>query len=202
MEEQPTPPGSEPDATPPTSQPTPEAGPGPQAAAQPLAARQEEPAPADALNERGRAVALVLQQVASPYIVQSGGRDDIPWVELQPEHLVTVAQRCKEDSQLQMEMLHCLLGVDYTTSIQVVYILFSLALNQKAMLKVSLDAENPKVASVTSLWEAASWYERETHDLFGVEFDGNPNLKPLLLYEGFEGFPGRKSFPFHEYKEY
>jgi NADH-quinone oxidoreductase subunit C len=101
-----------------------------------------------------------------------------------------------------MEMLHCLLGVDYQSYIQVVYILYSLALNHKAMLKVNLDPDKPQVASVTSLWEAASWYERETHDLFGVEFEGSPNMKPLLLYEGFPGFPGRRSFPLHEYKEY
>ena len=46
---------------------------------------------------------------------------------------------------------------------------------------------------------AAEWYEREARDLFGVEFDGNPDAAPLLLYEGFEGFPGRKEFPFYEY---
>ena len=202
MEERPTPPGSEPEATPSVPQSTPEAGSESQPTPPPGAASPADTTPADALNERGKAVAVALQQVASPYIVQSGGSDDMPWVELQPEHIVAVAQRCKEDSQLQMEMLHCLLAVDYESSIQVVYILFSLALNQKAMLKMSLDAENPRIASVTSLWEAASWYERETHDLFGVEFEGNPNLKPLLLYEGFEGFPGRKSFPLHDYKEY
>ena len=47
-----------------------------------------------------------------------------------------------------------------------------------------------------------NWFEREGHDLFGVVFQGHPNLAPLLLYEGFEGYPGRKSFPFHEYSEY
>ena len=166
------------------------------------ATRAEGATPDGELTGRGKAVAAALQRVASPYIVESGGRDDMPWVELQPEHLLTVAQRCKEDPELRMEMLHCLLGVDYTSSVQVVYILFSLDLGQKAMLKVNLDAENPRVASVDSLWEAASWHERETHDLFGVEFEGSLNLKPLLLYDGFPGFPGRKSFPLHDYKEY
>jgi len=99
-------------------------------------------------------------------------------------------------------MLHCLLAVDYREHIQVVYILFSLSLGHKSMLKVNVDESHPQVPSLVGLWEAAGWYEREAHDLFGVEFEGNPNLTPLLLYEGFEGFPGRRSFPFHEYKEY
>ncbi|HIM37482.1 MAG TPA: NADH-quinone oxidoreductase subunit C, partial [Dehalococcoidia bacterium] len=45
-------------------------------------------------------------------------------------------------------------------------------------------------------------YEREAHDLFGVEFEGHPGLTPLLLYEGFEGNPGRKDFPFNDYQEF
>ena len=197
MEDRPTPTGETPDATSSTPQQPP--GPPPAAAGRPAPGV---PAPSGVLNDRGKAVALALQQAASAYTVQSGGRDDLPWVEVQPEHLVTVAQRCMEDPQLQMEMLHCLLGVDYQSHIQVVYILYSLALNQKAMLKVNLDPDKPQVATVTSLWEAASWYERETHDLFGVEFEGSPNTKPLILYDGFPGFPGRRSFPLHEYKEY
>ena len=166
----------------------------------------EEGATAAALNDRGQAVAQVLQRVAAPHVVASGGRDDLPWVEVEPEHLVDVARRFKEHRDLRMDMLHCLLAVDYKDHIQVVCILLSLALNRKAILKVNLplagEADQPRLPSLTSVWEAAGWYERETHDLFGVVFEGNPDMTPLLLYEGFEGFPGRKSFPFHEYEEY
>ena len=103
-------------------------------------------------------------------------------------------------------MLHCLLAVDYQDYIEMVYILFSLTLDQKLMLKVDLPMSDPdaklNMNSVCNVWGAAEWYERETHDLFGIEFDGNPNMKPLLLYDGFEGFPGRKNFPLPVYKEY
>ena len=101
-----------------------------------------------------------------------------------------------------MRMLHCLLVVDYAEQLQVVYILLSLFKGHKAMLKVNVPADAPTVPSVTGLWAGAEWYEREMHDLFGVEFEGNPNTAPLILYEGFEGHPGLKSFPFHEYEEY
>ena len=151
-------------------------------------------------------MAKVLQRVAAPHVVASGGRDDLPWVETKPEHLVDVARRFKEHRDLRMEMLHCLFAVDYEDHIEIVCILLSLASNRKAMLKVNLplagEADQPRLPSLTPVWEAAGWYERETHDLFGVVFEGNPDMTPLLLYEGFEGFPGRKSFPFHEYEEY
>jgi NADH-quinone oxidoreductase subunit C len=154
------------------------------------------------LNDWGRAVGSELEKVIAPHALNSGGRDDLPWVEIEPEHILSVAELCRDDPTLQMDLLHCLFAVDYETSIQVVYILFSITLNKKVMLKVNVDPENPHVPSVTSVWEAASWYERETHDLFGVVFEGNSNLTPLLLYDGFPGFPGRKNFPLHDYKEY
>ena len=70
------------------------------------------------------------------------------------------------------------------------------------MIKANVPFEDPHLPSVTSVWRAAEWYEREAHDLFGVTFDGHPNLAPLLLYEGFEGYPGRKEYSFHEYQEF
>jgi NADH-quinone oxidoreductase subunit C len=193
MTEQTNPPGD----TPQQEQPTAE-----RAAPPPRRPPHEEEAPPEVLDPRGEAVAKLLHQVASPHMVASGGRDETPWIEVRPEQLVEVASHCQESPELQMEMLHCMLAVDYMDHLQMVYILASLSKGHKAMLKVRLDIEHPRVPSLTSLWEAAGWYERETHDLFGVEFEGNPDLSPLLLYEGFEGFPGRKSFPFHEYEEY
>ena len=80
--------------------------------------------------------------------------------------------------------------------------LYSLDNNHHLVVKSNLPYENPHVTSVISVWLGADWYEREGHDLFGIIFDGHPNLTPLILYEGFEGYPGRKSFPFHEYKEW
>ena len=157
---------------------------------------------AEELNEQGRITARALERVAATFAVDSGGRDDIPWVLVRPENLHAVAERCRDDRELRMDMLHCLLAVDYVEQVQVVYILFSMQTGRKTMLKVDLPAESPAVQTVTDLWEAASWYERETHDLFGVTFTGNDDLAPLLLFEGFEGHPGLKSFPLHDYEEW
>ena len=70
------------------------------------------------------------------------------------------------------------------------------------MVKTSVSPEDPHLPSLMSVWPGADWYEREGHDLFGVAFDGHPNLAPLILYEGFDGYPGRKSYPINDYQEW
>ena len=116
--------------------------------------------------------------------------------------LLDICSTLREDPDLSMDYLRCLSVVDYEVSMQVVYHLWSMTHRHKMVLKVNTDYDDPKVPSVTSVWQGADWFEREGHDLFGVVFEGHPNPKPLLLWEGFEGFPGRKSFPFHEYEEF
>ena len=83
-----------------------------------------------------------------------------------------------------------------------VYVLQSLEPARTLVLRTDVPYSDAIVPSVTSVWRAADWYEREAHDLFGGDFDGHPDMAPLLLYEGFEGFPGRKEIPFNEYQEY
>ncbi|MEX2430464.1 MAG: NADH-quinone oxidoreductase subunit C [Dehalococcoidia bacterium] len=156
----------------------------------------------EVLNEAGQATAGALQRIAAGEVLASGGREDIPWIKVRPEDLLETVARCKADSELAMDMLHCLFAVDYVEHIEVVYILFSIQTGRKGMVKVDLPPEAPRVQTVTGLWEAASWYEREAHDLFGVEFEGNDDMEPLLLFAGFEGHPGLKSFPLHDYEEW
>jgi len=78
----------------------------------------------------------------------------------------------------------------------VVYHLLSLSLNQRMRLRVYTGAGNPPmVPSVTGIWRSADWYEREAFDLFGILFDGHPDLRRLLTDYGFIGHPFRKDFP-------
>jgi len=88
--------------------------------------------------------------------------------------------------------------VDYAAGegrFELVYHLYSLSRNVRLRLKASVPAGDPAVASLTGLWKNADWLEREIFDMFGVRFDGHPDLKRLLTYEGFEGHPLRKSYP-------
>ena len=77
----------------------------------------------------------------------------------------------------------------------VVYHLLSIQHNIRLRIRVYLQDEPPRVASVTEIWSGANWYEREAFDLFGILFDGHPDLRRLLTDYGFIGYPFRKDFP-------
>ena len=155
-----------------------------------------------ALDEKGRALSALLPEVYPALDVEVGAAVDEVVVAVGPTELLAVCRTAREDPRLTFDYLRCLSAVDYVDRIEVVYHLFSLERRHKMVVKVSLEPDSPRVASVVSVWKGADWFEREAHDLFGVEFEGHPNLAPLLLYEGFEGCPGLKSFPFHEYDEW
>lgn len=77
----------------------------------------------------------------------------------------------------------------------VVYHFYSPRLKHRVRLEVPLEEDEPELDSVTSLWGNANWLEREAWDMFGIRFKGHPNLKRILMYDGFEGHPLRKDYP-------
>jgi NADH-quinone oxidoreductase subunit C len=77
----------------------------------------------------------------------------------------------------------------------VVYHFYSTSHKHRLRLVVPLEEASTSVDSLTSLWPGANWLEREVWDMFGIEFRGHPNLKRILMYEGFEGHPLRKDYP-------
>ena len=78
---------------------------------------------------------------------------------------------------------------------EVVYHFYSLPKNHRLRVKVPLPEVAPSVPSLADLWASANWYEREVWDMYGIQFEGHPNLKRILMYEGFEGHPLRKDYP-------
>ncbi len=133
---------------------------------------------------------------------QPGTLSDLPQVTVDRQHIVDVCRTMKQDDRFGAKMLLCMSAVDFPETLQVVYILQSLEPERTLVVKTGAPHDDPVVPSVTGVWRAADWYEREAHDLFGVVFDGHPDLSPLLLYDEFDGYPGRKEFPFYEYREF
>ena len=114
---------------------------------------------------------------------------------LQSESVRVVAQFLHDSPSLRFDYLACLSGVDYADYFEVVYHLVSIEHNHSLTAKARLeDRENPEVPSVTPVWQGADLQERETYDLMGINFPGHPNLKRLLLWEGFPGHPLRKDY--------
>jgi len=111
------------------------------------------------------------------------------------ESMLKVAEFLKNTPALDFDYLADLTTVDYTDYFEVVYRLVSLTHNHSLVLKTRCyDRDKPAVPSVTSLWRSADFMEREAYDLMGIIFDGHPNLKRLLLWEGFMGHPLRRDY--------
>ena len=126
---------------------------------------------------------------------QLAGDELVLWAER--EAIVKVLTVLRDDPKCLFKMLVDVCGVDYPERperFEVVYNLLSLKHNRRIRVKLKADEETP-VPSVTSVFRAAGWYERETWDLYGVFFSDHPDLRRLLTDYGFDGHPLRKDFP-------
>jgi NADH-quinone oxidoreductase subunit C len=129
-------------------------------------------------------------------------------LEVRRDQLRKLVKRLRDDNLFRFEQLVDVCGVDYLSyraespqgarqgpRFAVVYHLLSVSRNQRLRLRVFLDDQMPVVDSVVDLWPSANWFEREAFDLFGIVFEGHPDLRRILTDYGFIGHPFRKDFP-------
>ena len=124
-------------------------------------------------------------------------------VDARADQVVRVLKFLKDDPSCRFEQLTDLCGVDYPERdprFDVVYHLLSMSHNRRLRLKVGVNEDQP-VPSATEVYPSAGWWERETWDLYGIHFAGNPDLRRLLTDYGFNGHPLRKDFPLTGYVE-
>lgn len=120
-----------------------------------------------------------------------------------PKHLISLCYFLRDHSHTQYKVVSDICGVDYperSKRFEVVYNLLSIKYNSRIRLKVLTDELTP-IPSLTSVFPAASWYEREVWDLYGIFFSEHPDLRRILTDYGFEGYPLRKDFPLSGYTE-
>jgi NADH-quinone oxidoreductase subunit C len=122
--------------------------------------------------------------------------------QIDPGSLIDICRALLEDRELEVRYLADLTCVDWLGHseedkgrFEVVYNLYSIPHSFRFFLKVRLPSENPTIASVTELWPGANWMEREVFDMFGVTFEGHPNLTKILTPDELEGHPLRRDFP-------
>jgi len=122
------------------------------------------------------------------------------------EHIVAVCAYLKSTPEASFDFLADICGVDRGPEeeprFEVNYHLFSTTKHHRLRLKVLLSDEDPHVSTVTGVWRTANWHERETFDLFGVVFDGHPDLRRILLPDDWQGYALRKDFPLRGYEPY
>lgn len=123
-----------------------------------------------------------------------------------PRYIVDVCRFLRDDPRFEFKLLSDLtgvdLGIDQEPRFEVVYHLYSLTRNHRLRLKVPLPADDPTVATVTTVWHTANWHERETFDMFGIVFDGHPDLRRILMPEEFQWHPLRKDYPVRGYDDF
>lgn len=123
-------------------------------------------------------------------------------IELEPKQIVDVLNFLYQHPAIQMQFLTDLCGIHFPDTkgkeLGVIYHLHSFVNNLRLRLKCFMPIENPQVSSITSVFEAANWQERETFDFYGIEFVGHPNLKRILNVDEMDYFPMRKEYPLED----
>ncbi|MEE8377580.1 MAG: NADH-quinone oxidoreductase subunit C [Candidatus Aminicenantaceae bacterium] len=133
-------------------------------------------------------------------------KDDITEFSIQfGDHVIRIKRESLQDivrflkkTPHNFSMLLDLTCVDYIGEklrFEMVYHLYSISNKNRLRLKIRLDENDLKIDSLTSFWGNANWLEREVFDMYGVRFNGHPDLRRLFMYDGFEGYPLRKDYP-------
>jgi NADH-quinone oxidoreductase subunit C len=149
------------------------------------------------MDEQLETVATKLAAAAPGAVLASTSAFGELTLTIDPAHIIEALRFLRDDPSAEFVSLIDISGVDYPEQgkrFDVVYHLLSPKRNRRIRLKVATDEETP-IASATAVYPGAEWFEREIYDLFGVLFDGHPDLRRILTDYGFEGHPLRKDFP-------
>lgn len=119
-------------------------------------------------------------------------------VTLNKKFIVEVSAFIRDDQDLQFKLCEDVTAIDWArrkNRFTVVYHIMSLKLNSRIRLKADVDESDCSIDSVSSIWKTADWHERETFDMYGINFNNHPDLRRMYMPEEFEYFPLRKEFP-------
>ena len=148
------------------------------------------------MAEKNLAVKKLQERFRASVLEVKTFRDEVS-VTVQMKDIFEICKFLHSDPDLQYHMLTDLCGVDLfpeAPRFEVVYLLNSIKNNQRLRLKAKV-GERESISSVESIWKVANWYEREVYDLFGITFKNHPDLRRIMLWDGYEGYPLRKDFP-------
>lgn len=117
------------------------------------------------------------------------------------EHVLEIATFLRHDPAMDFDFMSDVTAVDYLQReprFEVVYHFYSLQHRHRVRVKVAIAEGAESMPSLSGLWGAANWGEREVWDMYGIHFEGHPNLRRVLMYEEFEGHPLRKDYPIQQ----
>lgn len=124
-------------------------------------------------------------------------RDDL-CITIQKEKLVELAKFLKDEPDLEFIFCKDVTAIDWAVRkkrFTTVYHIYSFKFNYNLRLKANISDDPPTIDTVSQVWRSANWYERETYDMYGINFLNHPDLRRMYMPEGFEYHPLRKEFP-------
>ena len=121
-------------------------------------------------------------------------------IQIHPKNWMAIAKYLRDDPACLFDSLQCITGVDLgeESDLEVRYNLHSMTHPHAIEVRITCSRNNAKVPSVESIWRIGDWFERETYDMYGIEFDGHRDLSRILLPEDWEGWPLRKDYDVQE----
>ncbi len=123
-----------------------------------------------------------------------------PWIRVDEHRTKEICMFLHDEPNFRFDYLMCLSGIDYNNgTLGAVYHLSSMSHKHKIVLKANCPKDNPRIQSVSSVWGTANWHEREAFDMFGIMFDGHPDLRRILCPDDYPGHPLRKDFKVPEF---
>lgn len=124
----------------------------------------------------------------------------VPGAYVPAARLLEICYALRDEAPFQMDYCSFVTAVDRPEQglLEVAYHLFSTDAHHELLLKVRVPRDDARIASVTPIWAGANWHERETFDLFGVFFDGHPDLRRIMMTDDWQGYPLRKDYVYQE----
>ena len=148
---------------------------------------------------KAKDVIKLIQKKHKKAVIEADEFRGEPVVKVKKEKLIDVCEYLVKEKKLAYNLLVDVTAVDFlphkrTPRFDIIYVLVSIDNEHRMILKTEVD-EGEKVPSVYHIWKSANFPERETYDMFGIEFEGHPDLRRLLMWPGYEYHPLRKDFP-------
>jgi len=141
-------------------------------------------------------VAVAVEKFDGDAVVTGKLERDELTLEIAPAKIASVCGFLKYDQQfIRLSSVTAVDRYPAAPRFEVVYHLHSIERNERLRLKCRLEGDEPEIESVTSVWRSANWYEREVFDLFGIRFRNHPDLRRIMMPDGWEGHPLRKDYP-------
>jgi NADH-quinone oxidoreductase subunit C len=136
----------------------------------------------------------IIEEEFGDFILESSDEGFDPYIVVEPDALRDISFFLRDDERMKFDFLRTLVGMDKIDFIESLFVLFSYTHRHQIIVKVEANHKNPEVDTVSDIWKAANWYERESYDLVGITYKGHPDLRRLMMPQDWVGHPLLKDY--------